>query len=243
MIYIGLCDDDISILDFYSNELEKISEIVKTPLRIRKFISGESLLFNLEENPNQLDIIVIDILMNNINGIDTMKILRSYGYKGIIIFLTSSTEFALDAFEVNASNYLIKNSELSNNFNSMLINVILKVKNKTTKKLILETKKNRIIIDLKNIIYIESCSRKIIFHSLYSSPVKVSSKLNYVYEKINDFGFIRCHKSFIINVNYVIYFNNIQCTLKNNIQIPIGKKYLVDFKNKFTKFEFENILI
>lgn len=243
MITIGLCDDDTLTLDFCCKEIESLSKEINTPLITKRFISGESLLFNLEENPNQFDIIVIDVLMENINGIDTTKILRKYGYKGFVIFLTSSSEFALDAFEVEASNYVLKNSETQFKFKDVLSKSILEVKNKVTKKLILSTKKHRIVIDLKNILYIESINKKLVFYSLFSPSEEIYSTLNYVYAQIEKFGFIRCHKSYIVNARYIISFNKLQCILKNNIRIPIGRKYSSDFENEFIKFEFENILI
>ena len=106
MINICLCDDEKNILNYYSEKINEIAKLNNKLIKIEMFESGESLLFELEENPNRFDIIIIDIIMKNVNGIDTTKILRNYGYQGIIIFLTSSSEFALDAFEVEPLSYL-----------------------------------------------------------------------------------------------------------------------------------------
>ncbi|HAT4214914.1 response regulator [Clostridium perfringens] len=106
---VCLCDDDINVLNYYSNRIDELSSKNSYAFRIETFTSGESLIFELEDNPNKFNVIIIDILMRNINGSETTKILRKYGYNGVIIFLTSSKEFALDSFKVEPFNYILKN--------------------------------------------------------------------------------------------------------------------------------------
>ena len=243
MINIGLCDDEKKFLNYYSEKINEIAKLNNKLIKIEMFESGESLLFELEENPNRFDIIIIDIIMKNVNGIDATKILRNYGYKRIIIFLTSSSEFALDAFEVEPLSYLIKSSKDKNKFKDILLKAILQVENIATKKLIIYNRQKNIIITLNTIIYIESINKKIIIYRLNEDPEEAYHTLNKVYDKIENFGFIRCHKSYIVNTNYIVSFNKLHCILKNNIIIPIGRKYSNEFKNKFIKYEFENILL
>ena len=207
------------------------------------FESGESLLFELEENPNRFDIIIIDIIMKNVNGIDATKILRNYGYQGIIIFLTSSSEFALDAFEVEPLNYIMKNEDQENKFKEIFLKAIRQVEYDISKKIVIHNKQKNIIVKLDNIIYIESINKKIIIYRLYEDPEEVYYRLNEILKKIEPFGFIRCHKSYIVNSKYVVSFNNLQCKLLNESIIPIGRKFSKDFKNKFLNYEFENLLL
>ena len=243
MINICLCDDEKNILNYYSEKINEIAKLNNKLIKIEMFESGESLLFELEENPNRFDIIIIDIIMKNVNGIDTTKILRNYGYQGIIIFLTSSSEFALDAFEVEPLNYIMKNEDQENKFKEIFLKAIRQVEYDISKKIVIHNKQKNIIVKLDNIIYIESINKKIIIYRLYEEPEEVYYRLNEILKKIEPFGFIRCHKSYIVNTNYIVSFNKLHCILKNNIIIPIGRKYSNEFKNKFIKYEFENILL
>ncbi|MDU7068470.1 MAG: hypothetical protein E6343_10910 [Clostridium perfringens] len=79
--------------------------------KLKTFNLGKSLVFELEDNTNKFDIIIMDIVMKGIDRIETSRILRYYGYNGIIIFLTSSKEFAFDSFRDEPFNYILKNNK------------------------------------------------------------------------------------------------------------------------------------
>ena len=124
MLNICLCDDDVNDLNCYSNRISELLEEHNYAFKIITYRSGESLIFELEDNPDKFDIIIMDIILESINGIETTKILRDYGYNGIIIFLTSSKEFALDSFRVEPLNYILKTDSVDR-FNNIFLNITL----------------------------------------------------------------------------------------------------------------------
>ncbi len=108
MINICLCDDDLNYLNYYSTKINELADIYHIPIMMETYItSGESLTFELEDNPNRIDIVIIDITMKKLNGIEAGQLLRKFGYTGIIIFLTSRQEtFALTTLSVEPFNYI-----------------------------------------------------------------------------------------------------------------------------------------
>ncbi|MGM8299426.1 LytR/AlgR family response regulator transcription factor [Clostridium perfringens] len=133
MINIGICDDDQRFLNELALKINNLSIVDSESLQVEKFISGENLIFELEENPNRFSILIVDIVMNGINGIEVSKILRRYGYDGIIIFLTSSKEYALESFEVFPMAYILKEN-IDNVFEEILLKAIKNLKVNTVKK-------------------------------------------------------------------------------------------------------------
>lgn len=243
MLNICLCDDDINVLEHYSNKIYELLSKHNYAFRIDSFKSGESLIFELEENPNKFNIIIIDILMKNINGIEASKILRKYGYNGVIIFLTSSKEFALDSFKVEPLNYILKNDN-DDRFNNIILKAAELVYNNSNKSIIVSSKKyQNKVINLDKIIYMETLNKKVILHNIAGEAEEVNCIFKDIYSKVKNHGFIRCHKSYIINIKYVNSFNNLECILQRDIIIPIGRKYSKDFKKLILENEFDNILI
>lgn len=240
MLKICLCDDDTKILERYSKIINDIAYRNNYVLRIEIFKSGESLIFELEEEPNKFDIVIIDILMKNINGIETSNILRKYGYKGIIIFLTSSKDFALDSYRVEALNYIIKNED-DNRFENIFIRAVEEVYKGLNKNIVISLKNQKKIINLDSIIYIESLNKKYILHDIYGGKEEIGGNLKDIYNKVVDSGFVRCHKSYIVNIKYVKSFSKLECTVYKDIRIPIGRKYSKDFKQAIIDNEFNNI--
>lgn len=239
---ICLCDDNTEVLRYYFNKIEEIALKNDYVFEIEIFENGMDLIFNLEENPNEFDIVIIEIIMKRINGIDVAKILRYYGYKGIIIFLTTSKEFALDSYRVEALNYIIKNED-DDRFEKIFIKAIEQVCKELNTNIIIKLKYKKKIIKLDNIIYMESLNRKVILHDKYGEKEEVRITFKEMYEKVKDKGFIRCHKSYIVNIKYVKSFNKLECEIHKDIIIPIGRKYSKDFKEAVIDNEFNNILI
>lgn len=108
MLKICLCDDDLQMLGKFTNKNEKWLNMNEYMFQIQTFNSGEHLIFYMEEEPNQFDIIILDIIMGGLDGIETAKKLRQYGYEGVILFLTSNKGYAFDSFCAEPLNYILK---------------------------------------------------------------------------------------------------------------------------------------
>ncbi|CAM2075830.1 MAG: response regulator transcription factor [uncultured Clostridium sp.] len=241
MLSICLCDDDINILNYYSNRISELSEKNNYAYKIEIFRSGKDLIFELEQNPNKFNIIIIDIIMKNINGIDTAEIIRKSGYNGVIIFLTSSKEFALDSFKVEPLNYILKN-EADYRFDDIFLKAAFQVYKISNKNIVVLSKPHSKVINLDTIIYMESLNKKVLLHKISGEVEKVNCIFKEIYQKVKGYGFIRCHKSYVVNSKYVQTFDRFECRLKKNIVIPIGRKYLESFRSELIENEFDNII-
>lgn len=76
MLKICLCDDDLQLLGKLTNKIEKWLNMNECIFRIQTFNSGEQLVFHMEDDPNQFDIIILDIIMGKLDGIEAAKKLR-----------------------------------------------------------------------------------------------------------------------------------------------------------------------
>lgn len=242
MLNVCLCDNDNNILNYYSKKLVKLLNKNYFSFKLETFICGESLIFELEDNPNKFDIIIIDIVMKGIDGIETSKILRNYGYEGIIIFLAESKKFAFDSFKVEPLNYILKNDK-NNRFENIFLKATEEVYKKSTKNIITFSKLQNKIINLDTIMYIETLNKKVLFHKLYGEVEEVNCKFKDIEKKVEEHGLFRCHKSYIVNMNYVKSFNKLKCKLHNNIEIPIGRKYSKEFRNVILQNQFNYLII
>lgn len=181
--------------------------------------------------------------MKELNGIEAAKLLRQFGYTGIIIFLTSSKEYALDSFSVEPLNYLLKDFRNEEQLKKTFSKAMMQVEKKKNKKIMISNKQTNKIINLDNILYIESIGKKAILYSRSGEKEEVSTTLNNLVEKIQDHGFIRCHKSYIVNTTHISSFNKLECALTQGTIIPIGRKYSSTFKANYLKNELDHLLL
>ncbi len=109
MYLIALCDDEEADLDKTEQMLRSYGrEHPGTELIMERFLNADSLLNRIREKNYRPDLIFMDIYMSDKSGIDAAKELRAMGNRGRLIFLTTSREHALDAFGVEALQYLVK---------------------------------------------------------------------------------------------------------------------------------------
>lgn len=109
MYRIAICDDEQRELDTTRHMLMSYAaEHPESEIDVTCFQNGTSLLQRIENKTYMPDLILIDIYMRGENGVEISSDLREMGYNNDIVFVTSSDEFALDAYRVNALQYLIK---------------------------------------------------------------------------------------------------------------------------------------
>lgn len=98
------------------------------------------------------------------------------------------------------------------------------------KKIVVNSDFKKIIIDFDEVAYITSLRKRALIVKLDGEKKRINNLLGELNVKLESMGFIRCHKSFIVNVEYIESFNKSICTLKNGSLIPLGRKYYKEFK-------------
>lgn len=216
---LAICDDEIV---FRKQLIESIDKYYKnySNLDIYEFSSGEELLESYDSGA-VYDIVFLDIEMKDINGLDTAKIIRKYRRNEIIVFLTSHTKYAIDGYEVNALRFLekpINQEKLISTLDYIDINF------STKKSLLLHTIDGDSIIYLDDIIYLESIRNYVHIYTRVKSDLdgrvkehKVRKNLKDFLEDLQESCFYRCHRSYIINLDYVCSYDSRQVSFRINI--------------------------
>ncbi|WP_286149771.1 LytR/AlgR family response regulator transcription factor [Romboutsia ilealis] len=231
MINIGICDDE---LHYRVNIKDMLGDILSTysiNYKIYEFSSGEELLSNY---PKDLDILIMDIQMKIINGMDTARKIREFDQNLEIIFMTSFSEFMQEGYEVKAYRYILKpisERKISRNI-LPCINEIMKKKNNY---LTINVKNYVDRIKIDSIVYIETDRPNIL---IYTNDNKYTTKMSIskIDKILREHGFFRCHNSYIVNLKLVESMNS--NTLK------IGEKYIPisKYRVKELKLALTNIL-
>lgn len=227
MIRIGICDDSAVFLEqikFMIDHWDEKPQTIVTNL----FEDGDSLIQSHKENP--FDILLLDIMMPLLNGIDAAKEIRSKDKTVKIIFLTTSPEFALDSYSVKASDYLLKPIQPSRLF-SCLKELIPEIQDPSK---IITVKSSDITYRIfhSNIEYIEAQNKHVSF-SLSNGKILVSSDPLYTYDNkltLAD-GFFKCHRSYIVNLYQISSFTHKEIIMRSGFKIPISRNYQKDFEN------------
>lgn len=236
MISIALCDDEVKYLDYYENRITVVAQKLNLPFEIIRFKSGESLLFYLEDNPNKFHLIYLDIITDGINGIETAKKIRSFNSLTKIIFLTSTKSFVFNAFEVNATDYLIKD-EHDEKFDILFEKTVSNLQlNFYGEVITFKSNNTDYLFELNQIKYFESYKRLIIIHLHNQESHEFYYKLGDLKNRLEANDFVLVHRSYLVNMQYIKKISKTELTLKDNSLIPVSRTYYNDLKEKFINY-------
>lgn len=225
---IAICDDEYIHRKILLQYTEKLFS--KDIYEILEFDSGENLLANY---PNDLDILLLDIQMLGINGIETAKKIRLFDTKVIIIFTTAISDFMQEGYEVRAFRYLLKPINYSD-FSKHLIQCKSEIiKNKEKYISIKEISEGKtIIVPIDSILYIEVECRIALIHTDIN-VYKTRESIKNLEVQLTEYSFFRCHRAYLINLFKVNAINKNSVFIKGN-EILVSRYKMKDLKIKIT---------
>ena len=226
MLKIAICDDMNDILQNTKSILEAWDES-DFPYHIETFDNGDDLIRAHKAAP--FDIIILDIVMPLLNGIDTAKEIREFDKAAKIIFLTSAPEFAVASYSVKATNYLLK-PVVPEELYSCLREIFAELHN-SSKNIAIRCYTTVYRVELQSIEYIEAQNKAVEFY-LSDGRCLHSIQPLYSYENQLDLadGFFRCHRSYMVNLQRIDSYTQKEIRMRSGARIPISRKYQKDFE-------------
>lgn len=238
---IAICDDD----------LKQLEEIKAAIMDYAKAYSEQNYEIECFHNPLQFlqhyekckgyDILLLDICMPGILGTEVAKEIRKKQDKNEIIFLTSSPDYAVEAFALKAAHYIIKPFS-SEQFFEAMNRATEKFKKKETKKITLKLRNGVIrTVEQNEIMYVESYLHS---KNVYLNNGECIESRQTILELSSILGvtesgqFISPYKGFIVNLKSIRGIEPDKITLKNGYQIPIVKRNFTAIKEKYFSFTF-----
>lgn len=225
MYKIALCDDEVAELSKTRQMLSSYEK--KHPdmeFMTECFEDAEELCYMVRERGYTPDLILLDIYMNEKNGIEVAKELRDMRNNGRIVFLTVSREHALDAFGVDASQYLVK--PLSEHMLHPLLDRLFDDIDKERRKYVLLRTEGRILrVAVDDIVYCEAQGKAQKLYLADGSWQQLHMTMTAIYEMLSGYQeFIRVGVAYIVNLEHVDGLNakEMQMTGGASIYLPRG---------------------
>lgn len=229
MLQIAVCDDDILECLNLSGKIKRILKDKKTDCAVKNFQSGK----RLTECAEEFDIIFLDIIMAELDGMDTARILRKRAFDKTLIFVSSSKSYVFDAYDVEAFHYLLKPID-DGKLAAVLEKASLKTDAQSGRFIIVNKERQRIKLYLDDIYYFEIWGRKI-RASGKNGDIKYYGRMGELEKKLAGGDFFRCHKSYLVNLKYVNSYNAHEAILDNGEIVPVSKRRYDDFCAEYLK--------
>lgn len=236
---IMLCDDDEQDLQTLERLIKYYCNIGRLePADIRTTRSANSLIKDLRAGKYG-DIYILDIMMEEKDGISLGEEIRRIHPESIIIYVTSSPEFALGAFGIWASGYLLKPVE-ETRFAACMDHVMKQFPEKEERLLMIKSKEGIITINRNKLMRVENVSRVLHYYmedgSVIESVYIRQPFEDQLKELLQDFRFIQPHKSFVINAEYVEKMVHRDFVMTDKSVVPISRAGQAMVKKRYLEY-------
>ena len=233
---IVICEDE----GVFSEQLvEYINEWAKTAavfVEIFIYTTAEKFLYEWEDGEDY-DLIFLDIKMGRMSGMDLAKLIRKTNNDIPIVFTTNMKEYVFKGYSVSAMQYLLKPVKKEDCFTCL--NKVLQ-SNKTKKYYLLNDTEKTVKIPTSDIIYIEMYSHTATMVTA-TKKYECRKTVSQVLEELNDALFIKCHKSFIINIRHIEAVSKVFAVMSNGSEIPLSKNIAGEINEKFIKYNVSKV--
>lgn len=235
MLRIAVCDDNSEFLEQAVDLIKRWSEQSSTPLEIYRFDNGDELI--AKNAVVRIDIIFLDIIMPLLNGMDTAKELRQTNTNVKIIFLTSSSEFALESYAVKAYDYLLK--PISYEKIKNVLDECSYAFDKEPKNIVFKTAYGYQKLFYYDIEYAEAQNKKVVIYLRSGKTVDATEPFYFFVKRLTDCdGFFKCHRSYLVYIQNVDHFNMTEIITKSGHRVPIARGYGKAFQEAYFSWMF-----
>lgn len=244
MIQVAICDDE----QFYR---EKIRSLLKQYFRqknleytIQLYLSGEEFLTQYG-NSVKYDIVFLDISMKELNGIQTASQIRSFHSDTQLVFVTAFIDYALEGYKVDAVRYIMKDT-LDTALPECMDTILRKMQLSQVSFSFMD---GETTLYTDNILYVESQKHKLFFYYMKPNTVRSNStesgvvtyqmyeKLDHIEQKLSSYGFLRIHKSYLVNMRHIRRLSNYTAFLDTNEELPIPRLKYQAVRESFVAYK------
>lgn len=239
MLQIAVCDDNIEELSNIVQLINQYKTSKNYSFDYAIFPNGFELISALEKG-TRFNIYCLDIIMPGFNGIDVAKDIRIFDKTAQILFFTSSPEFALESYSVKAFNYVLKPISKEKFF--LTFDEILErlQAEKGEEAFIVKSIEGIQKILIQNLVFAEVIGRNVLYHLRSGKVIECIESFSSVCSNLMKYGcFIKPHRSYLVNMQYVDTIENHQITLQTLSSIPIAQGKSKEIKVQYLNYQME----
>lgn len=228
MIRIAICDDEPDSILRNKEILQACTGRMKCIADMITYTNGEMLLSDILEDDFFYDLILLDIEMPNISGMDIVQSIKPRLPNVRVIFITSHIKYAIDSFELSIFRYVPKD-DLEKRLTYAVSDALKLIMLENHKNYLVVTANRMEKVSFQDILYIQRDGKNSAI-TTFHGVIKVRKSLQNVLEELDAEEFIFIERGCIVNLMQVTQIKNSMIYLKNQIELPISRSHLQGVK-------------
>ena len=229
---VAACDDEPELLEIYARYIAECFAYHNITATVERFSDPLFLKRTMEQTT--YDLLFLDIDMPKVDGITLAKELRRTGNNVDIIYISSKEELVFKVFDIQPYSFIRKN-RFFEEIAGVVRSYVETHQGGNRRHLIIEQKQGDILtLDLNQTLYFEGDGKNqkaYLFRS--DRPITVKSSMRELEEALNDQGFIRIHKGFLVNYQYIDTITGTSVLLTSGQELPLSRRTVNEVKHKY----------
>lgn len=238
MISIAICDDNKSFLRMLKQHIEAFFVKNDFECTVESFDSGNELI-SLGADISCFNVIFLDIDMKGVDGIEAARVIRYYSDDIIIVFVTAFIKYSLEGYKFNAIRYILKEEHTLNEALTECLETIIKRINYNVPTMRFIFREKEMDVRLDKLFFIESRLHTLEFHIVSNGNEKYTmyGKMGDIYSRLKEYGFVRIHQSYLVNLRYIAKLKQDHLTLVDNTVLSISRSHHKEVKEAYVAYK------
>jgi DNA-binding LytR/AlgR family response regulator len=217
MIQIAIVEDDPSYRELLKTYVTRYFQSQGDTVSVLLYPDGADFL---QAFPGAVDLILLDIDMPKLNGLETARKIRTFNDHVLLIFVTNLVQCALEGYAVDAMDFIIKPvTEAS--CRQSLSRVRKRLMQQTDHHIQVSCQKNTLVVSVHDILYAETQNHSLLLHC-HSGDLVISESMQTLEKKVAGFPFFRCHNSYLIHLAAIDRLGKTDLHIGDHL-IPVSK--------------------
>ena len=233
MFRIAICEDEKVVLDFETSLVNKWAAGRGCTLELDTYISAEQFLFESEDKA-PYDVLIFDIQMKNMNGMELAKTLRRRGCDSVIIFVTGVPDYAIEGYEVGAVRYILKPVK-TEVLKGLLDSAWSDRQKKSEDYFVLGQGSDLEKISFDKILYIEACGHYVHLKGL-DFEREWKAGFSETATAFDGKGFFCLRRGLLVNLAHVERITRTECLLDGGEALPVARGVYKELNEAFIEF-------
>ena len=232
MYRIAVCDDEPVFIKQIAEMTDSILSQQSIACEIQSFSSAAELKAVLENTPNAFDILLLDIILGDTNGVRFTEYLRDSGNRVPVIFISSSEDYILDAYCAEPVGYVMKPVDRTK-LKEALLRAVNRLK---PASVVIDSPSLTVSFNVQDVVYIEVFNKNLLLHMQNGTITELSKSLSSVLESLPQDRFVKCHRCYAVAVSSILSIKRYEITLKNLVKIPVSRNCYKNVQQRLQQY-------
>lgn len=231
MIHIAICDDERDFVAHLTGLLNQYAAETGVEIKVTAYYDGMELI---EKYDTTIDLIFLDIQMRLVNGLRAAERVRQMDEKVGIIFLTTLTQYGLEGYKYQATNYIIKPIRYAR-LKEEMKQWLERHRQDDSPFIVVANDAGKFKVFLKSLRFIETFNRNLLLHTDQENII-CYKKMKELETELVQHGFVRCHSGYLVNLFYVKRIEKLDIILTTGERVPISQPKRKEFMERLADY-------